>query len=124
MLKRARYRTDGLGGNTGIERGGVELGVPEQDLDDADVDILLQQVRGEAVAQRVRGDPLADAGGLRSLMNGPVDLIPAPADRFGAMARPPLGTTAAAALITRIPYDGLTWAPERCGRETASRGAA
>src|SRR5215213_3100737 len=31
-------------------------------------------------------------------------VIPAPADRFGAMARPPLGTTAAAALITRIPY--------------------
>ncbi len=74
MLERARYRPDGLGGNTGIEGGGVELGVPEQDLDDADVDVLLQQVRGEAVAQGVRGDPLPDAGGLRSLVDSPVDL--------------------------------------------------
>src|SRR3712207_2647383 len=33
------HRPDGLGGDTGVERGGVELGVPEQDLDDADVDV-------------------------------------------------------------------------------------
>ena len=47
-----------LGGDVGIERGRVELGVAEQDLDDADVDVLLQQMRGEAVAQRVRRHPL------------------------------------------------------------------
>ena len=36
--------------------------MPEQDLDDADVDAVLQQVGGEAVAQRVRADPLGDVG--------------------------------------------------------------
>src|SRR4051794_25201342 len=34
-------------------------------------------------------------------------LIPAPADRFGTIARSPLSTRAAAALITRIPYHTL-----------------
>src|SRR5919205_195119 len=74
MLERARHRPDRLGGDAGIEGGGVELGVAEQDLDDPDVDVLLQQVRGEAVAQGVRGDPLPDAGGLRGLVDGAVEL--------------------------------------------------
>ena len=42
MIERADHRTDGLGGNAGVERRGVELGVPEQDLDHADIDALLQ----------------------------------------------------------------------------------
>ncbi len=54
VLERARHGPDRLGGDAGVERGGVELGVAEQDLDDADVDVLLQQMGGEAVAQRVR----------------------------------------------------------------------
>ena len=53
-VERTRHRADRLGGDAGVERGRIELGVPEQNLDDADVDILLQQVGGEAVAQRVR----------------------------------------------------------------------
>ena len=39
-----------LGGHVRIHRGGFELLVPEQDLDEADIDLLLEQVRGEAVA--------------------------------------------------------------------------
>jgi hypothetical protein len=40
MLERARYCTDRLGGDTGVERGRIQLGVPEQNLDYADIDIL------------------------------------------------------------------------------------
>ena len=44
------HRADRLGRDARIERGRIELAVPQQDLDDADVDILLQQMGGEAVA--------------------------------------------------------------------------
>ena len=40
---------DRAGGDLGIERGRLELAVPEQHLDDADVDVLLEQVGGETV---------------------------------------------------------------------------
>ena len=63
-VERAHDGANRVGGDAGIERGGVELGVPEQYLDDADVDVLFQQMRGEAVAQRVRRHPLPDLGGL------------------------------------------------------------
>ncbi len=33
-----------------MERGGVELGVTEQNLDDADVDTVLEKVRGDGTA--------------------------------------------------------------------------
>src|ERR1043166_1882944 len=49
MLERAHQLTDRLGGNTGIERRGVELGVTEQHLDHAYIGVLLEQVSGEAV---------------------------------------------------------------------------
>ena len=74
MLERARHCPDRLGGDTRIERGRVQLGVPKQNLDNADIDILLEQVRSKAVAQRVRADALLDASGLRCFMNSPVEL--------------------------------------------------
>ncbi len=40
--------------------------MPEQHLDDADIDLLLKQVGREAVTQRVHGHPLLDAGGFSS----------------------------------------------------------
>ncbi len=43
-----RHRADRLGGDAGIERGRVQLGMPEQNLDDANIDILLEQVSGKA----------------------------------------------------------------------------
>src|SRR5215207_3943583 len=70
----AHDRADRGGGDTGIERGGLELGVPEQHLDDANVDVLLQQMRGEAVAQGVRRYPLADPGRLGRGVDGAVHL--------------------------------------------------
>ena len=48
--------------------------MPEQDLDDADVDAVLQQVGREAVAQRVRPDPLGDVRGLRRLDDDAMEL--------------------------------------------------
>ena len=44
--------------------------MPEQALDHPDVDPLLQQVGGEAVAQRVHGDRLVEPGGLDRLAAG------------------------------------------------------
>ena len=41
-------------GHVGVNLRGAETGMSEQDLDDADVDAALEQVRGEAVAERVR----------------------------------------------------------------------
>ena len=46
----------------------------EQHLDDADVDVLLEQVGGEAVPQRVRRHPLLDPGGLGGGVDGAVEL--------------------------------------------------
>src|ERR1700680_1373789 len=50
VLQRAHDLADGLGGDAGIERRRVELGVTEQHLDHADIDVLLEQVGSEAVA--------------------------------------------------------------------------
>src|SRR3954447_18909951 len=73
-IERAHDHADGVGSDPRIERGGLELGVPEQDLDHADVDVLLQQVSCEAVAQRVRRDPLGDPGAVGGGMDRPVEL--------------------------------------------------
>jgi len=49
-IERAHDRADHVGGHLRVERCGIELGVPEQNLDQADIDILFEQVRGKAVA--------------------------------------------------------------------------
>ena len=43
---------------------GREVVVPQQHLNDADVDAVLEQVGGKAMAQRVHADALDEAGGL------------------------------------------------------------
>ena len=73
-IERAHDVADRPGGDPGVERGGVELGVPQQDLDHADVDVLLQQMGGEAVAQGVRRHALADIGQVGRRMAGPCEL--------------------------------------------------
>ena len=57
-LQRADHLAQDLGGHVRIHRGGFELLVSEQDLDHADIDLLLQQVRGETVAQGVTTLPI------------------------------------------------------------------
>src|SRR5437773_3848556 len=61
-IERAHDLLDRLGGDAGVECGGVELGMAEQDLDHPNIDVLLEQVGGEAVPQRMHGHRLADLG--------------------------------------------------------------
>jgi hypothetical protein len=49
-LQRTDDLVQDLGGDLGVEGGGIELLVAEQNLDDADVHLLFQQVGGETVA--------------------------------------------------------------------------
>jgi hypothetical protein len=74
VLQRAHDLADRLGGDAGIERRGVELGVPEQHLDHPDIDVLLQQVGGEAVPQGVQGDALVDPRHLGGSVTGAIEL--------------------------------------------------
>jgi hypothetical protein len=74
MFERAGDLAERLEADAGIERGGIELFVPEQHLDHANVGLLLQQMRGEAVPQRVQRNALVDLGHLRRSMAGPVEL--------------------------------------------------
>ena len=53
VLQRAHDFADRLGGDPGIERSGVELGMSKQHLNHADIGVLLEQVGGEAVPQSV-----------------------------------------------------------------------
>jgi hypothetical protein len=71
LVERARDRADRLGRHLGVEGGIVELCVPEQDRDDPNIHAVLQQVGGEALAQRMRPDPLDDIGGLGRLYGDP-----------------------------------------------------
>src|SRR3981081_226897 len=65
---------DGFGGDLGVERRGVELLVAEQHLDHPDVDLLLAQMGGEAVLQRVQRGALGAADRLSRGMAGTVEL--------------------------------------------------
>src|SRR6202051_4272039 len=62
-VERAWRAADGAGGDLRVTRSGVQGAMPEQSLDNADVGAALQQVGGEAVPQRMDGDPLAQPGG-------------------------------------------------------------
>jgi hypothetical protein len=73
-VERAGHGADRGIGDAGVQRGGVELGVAEQDLDDADVGVLFQEVRGKAVSSGVRRHPLLDPGGLGCGMDRAVEL--------------------------------------------------
>src|ERR1700722_613857 len=74
MIERAHDRADRVGGDASVERGRIELGVTQENLDHADVDVLLEQMRGEAVPQSMWCYPLVDLRHLRGRVNGAVDL--------------------------------------------------
>jgi hypothetical protein len=46
-VERAHDLADGVGGDAGVERRGVELGVAEQHLDHPNIDVLLQEMGGK-----------------------------------------------------------------------------
>src|SRR5690348_15938450 len=56
------------------EGGRVELLVAEQNMDHADVDLLLEQMRGEAVPERVQRNALVDSRHDGRSMAGAVEL--------------------------------------------------
>src|SRR5918993_4123048 len=58
LVERAGYGAHRPRRHLGVEGGVLELGVAEQRLDHPDVDAVLEQVGGEAVAQRMRADAL------------------------------------------------------------------
>ena len=73
-VERAGHAADRGVGDARVKRGGVELGVTEQHLDDPDVGILFQEMSGEAVPQRMRRDPLLDPGGFGGSVDSAIEL--------------------------------------------------
>jgi len=74
QVERAGDLADRLDGDTRIQRRGVELLVTEQYLDDADIGLLLEQMRGEAMPQGVHADALVDPGASCGVVYGAVEL--------------------------------------------------
>src|ERR1700740_2948377 len=74
MIERAGDVADRIGGNLRVTRRGVELGVSEKHLDDANIDVLLQEMRRKAVPQRVRRYPFIDPSRPRGGMAGAGEL--------------------------------------------------
>src|SRR5271167_1830562 len=74
LVERAGHGTHRPGGDLGVEGGVVQLRVPEQDLDDADINTVLEEMGCETVAQRVRSDPLGDLRGLCRLDDDAMEL--------------------------------------------------
>ena len=56
-------RLDIAGHDMGVDFGGLDIGVTQQFLEDADVGAVFQYVGGESVAQCVAVDLFVDAGG-------------------------------------------------------------
>src|SRR5215471_7613790 len=61
-VERARHLADRVDRYAGVERRRVELLVSEQNLDHPDIGLLLQEVGGKAVPQRMNANTLGDAG--------------------------------------------------------------
>ena len=58
-----------VGGELGIERRGLELLVPEQDLDQVDIDLLLQPVFRENLGLNWHGEALNSSPSLRIIFS-------------------------------------------------------
>src|SRR6201996_6055286 len=74
LVERAGHGAHRSGRDLGIESGVLQLGVPEQDLDDADINAVLEEMGRETVPQCVRSDPLGDLRGLCRLDDDAMEL--------------------------------------------------
>jgi hypothetical protein len=74
VIAQAHDLADRLGGEAGVERRGIELGVAEQHLDHYDIDVLFQKMGGKVVPECVRRYPLVDPGHVGSRMAGAIEL--------------------------------------------------
>jgi len=80
-------------GQVGIDLGGSQARVSEQDLDDADIHAPLEHVRGEAVPERVRSEIRVEATGVARLdKRGPCGRIGEVGRRSPAGKEPPPAT--------------------------------
>lgn len=73
-VERADHFAQQISGNLGVQRGRIEPLVAKQGLDDPDVNLLLQQMGGEAVAQDVHGHALVDPRQVGGGVDGAVQL--------------------------------------------------
>lgn len=73
-LNRRNHFAQDLGADLCIKRRRLQLLVPEQDLDDADVDLLLKEVSRERVTKAVHRDRLIDSRRRGGSMDRPVEL--------------------------------------------------
>src|SRR5580692_2520311 len=70
----AGYGPDRGVGDASVKRRCVELGVTQKSLNHANIDILLEQMRGEAVPQRVWRHALCDPRGLGGAVDNAAEL--------------------------------------------------
>src|SRR5437763_4936811 len=73
-VERARHLADRADGDACVQGRRVELLVSQQNLDDPDIGLLLQEMRGEAVPQRMNTNALGNAGARRRQANQPMEL--------------------------------------------------
>src|SRR5450759_3813304 len=66
-IKRALDLPDCVESHARVARGGIYMPVPEQVLDNADIDALLQKMGGETVPQCMHGDGLIKASNVSRL---------------------------------------------------------
>src|ERR1700737_3900690 len=90
-IERAHDLPDGPGGDTRIERRGVELGMAQQDLDHPNVGVLSQQMRRKGVTKGMRRHGLADLGHVGGGVAGAPELARRHrVDRVHSGKQPPL----------------------------------
>src|SRR6202045_2939896 len=90
-VERSRPLAYRANGDTCVERRRVELLVSEQNLEDPDIGLLLQEMGGKAVPQRMDTDTLGNASACRCHANEPVkvartDVLPAVAGKQPGLA--------------------------------------
>src|ERR1700739_4881295 len=73
-VERACHLAERVNGDPCIERRRVELLVSEQNLDEPDIGLSLQEMRGKAVPQCVNADTFGNARTPRGQANDPVEL--------------------------------------------------
>src|SRR6516164_9328653 len=73
-VERAGYLADRADGDAGVERRRVEFLMSQKNLDYPNIGFLLQEMRGEAVPQRMNADTLGDAGTPGCQANDPMQL--------------------------------------------------
>src|SRR3984885_12867903 len=74
LVERAGHGAHRSGRDLGVEGGVVQLRVPEQDLDDADINTVLEEMGRETVPQCVRSNPLGDLRGVCRLDDDAMEL--------------------------------------------------